>query len=233
PFDKRRAALRVAGSIVTERPIEFAYYDDAGMQQAVDRALASKDYDLIVCFFLRTAKFVRTHTETPKLLVAEDARVILEERASERFTVFKSPGDHVQYAIRKIDAARLKDYEPRAMGEGFDKITFVSKVDERRIRAADPDLPTAILSNGVALDEFEFYGGEREDKLIFFGHLGTYHNIQMARRLLKNIYPKIREVSPRTRLVVAGKSPGKQLRRLIERTPGAELHADVKNIIPF
>ena len=232
-FDRPRAMLRVAKALASNLPIEFAYYDDVSMQAAVDRALATNEYDLIVCFFLRTAKFVRNHTRTPKLLVAEDARVILEERASGRFSPFRSIGDQLQYLIRKIDAKRLRTYEPRAMAEGFERITFVSKVDERRILAANPSLPTAILSNGVDLNEFDFYAGEREDKLIFFGHLGTYHNIQMARRLLKNIYPKIREVSPRTKLMMIGKSPGKQLRKLIEHTPGAELHADVENVRPY
>jgi polysaccharide biosynthesis protein PslH len=207
------------------------------MQAAVDQALASNHYDLIICFFLRTAKFVRhlagLNANTPKLLVAEDARVILEERATERFSFFRGLGDQMQYIIRKIDAGRLRDYEPRAMAEGFKRVTFVSKVDERRILAANAKLPTAILTNGVALDDFEFYAGEREDKIIFFGYLGTYHNIQMATRLLKRIYPKIREVSPRTKLVMVGKSPNKQLRKLIEHTPGAELHADVKDIRPF
>jgi glycosyltransferase involved in cell wall biosynthesis len=232
-FDRPRAMLRVAKALASNLPIEFAYYDDATMQEAVDRALATNEYDLIVCFFLRTAKFVRNHTRTPKLLVAEDARVILEERASGRFSPFRSVGDQLQYLIRKIDAGRLRTYEPRAMAEGFARITFVSKVDERRILAANPALPTAIISNGVDLKEFDFYAGEREDKLIFFGHLGTYHNIQMARRLLKNIYPKIREVSPRTKLMMIGKSPGKQLQKLIEHTPGAELHADVEDVRPF
>jgi glycosyltransferase involved in cell wall biosynthesis len=232
PFDRTSAMVRVTKALASKLPIEFAYYDDPLMQEAVDRALAENEYDLIVCFFLRTAKFVKHHTRTPKLLVAEDARVILEERASGSFSPFRGLGDQLQYLIRKIDANRLRTYEPRAM-EGFERVTFVSKVDERRILAANPKLPTAILSNGVDLNEFDFYAGEREDKLIFFGHLGTYHNIQMAKRLLKNIYPKIREVSPRTKLVMIGKSPGKELQKLVASTPGAELHADVRDVRPY
>jgi glycosyltransferase involved in cell wall biosynthesis len=233
PFNKRRAALRIAKHLPTDLPIEFAYYNDADMQRAVDEALASNHYDLIICFFLRTAMFVRDHTTTPKLLVAEDARVILEERAIEQYSVVSRLTDQIQYLVRKIDAERLRSYEPQAMSEGFARVTFVSKVDERRIRLADPNLPTGILTNGVSLSEYEFCAGEREDKLIFFGHLGTYHNILMATRLLKNIYPKIREVSPRTKLAIVGKSPGKELQKLVERTPGAELHPDVKDIRPF
>lgn len=233
PFNKRKAMQRVVSRVASGTPIEFAYYNDASMQQAVDDALTSTNYDLIICFFLRTAMFVRNHTATPKLLVAEDARVILEERATNRFSIFRGLGDQLQYIVRKIDAERLKTYEPRAMSEGFARVTFVSKVDERRIRKANPELPTSILSNGVALPEYEFYANEREDKLLFFGHLGTYHNILMAKRLLKHIYPKIREVSPRTKLDIVGKSPAKEIQQLVAHTPGATLHADVKDVKPF
>src|SRR6204780_2349391 len=107
--------VRVAKALASNLPVEFAYYDDPSMQEAVDRALAANEYDLIVCFFLRTAKFVRHHTRTPKLLVAEDACVILEERASGSFSPFRGLGDQLQYLIRKIDANRLRTYEPRAM----------------------------------------------------------------------------------------------------------------------
>ena len=227
PFDKMKAGKRIVKSLMTDVPIEFAYYNDPVMQHAVDEALATHKYDLIICFFLRTAGFVTLHTSTPKLLVAEDARVVLQERASEKFEF--GP----QYFVRKIDATKLRAYEPKVMKQGFERVTFVSRADERRILASDPSLPTDILSNGVSLKEYEFSSGEREDKIVFSGHLGTYHNILMAERLLKDIYPKIREVSPRTKLSIIGKSPGKDLQRLVERTAGAELHPDVKDVRPF
>src|ERR1035437_9625955 len=75
PFDHARALRRVVTHLASTTPIEFTYYNDRVMQRAVDEALAANEYDLIVCFFLRTAHFVRNHTRTPKLLVAEDARV--------------------------------------------------------------------------------------------------------------------------------------------------------------
>ncbi|MDP4198888.1 MAG: glycosyltransferase [Bacteroidota bacterium] len=233
PFDHARALRRVVTHVISTTPIEFTYYNDRAMQQAVDEALAANEYDLIVCFFLRTAHFVRNHTRTPKLLVAEDARVILEERASQRFSLWRSPSDHAQYLIRKMDAIRLRSYEPRAMAKGFARITFVSKADEHRILMADPTLPTGIVSNGISLADNDFYDGPREDSLIFFGHLGTYHNILMARRLLKSVYPMIRQGSPSTKLAVVGKSPDPQIVKLVQHTSGATLFPDVKDMRPY
>ncbi len=233
PFDHARALRRVMTHVISTTPIEFIYYNDRAMQDAVDEALAKNHYDLIVCFFLRTAHFVRNHTRTPKLLVAEDARVILEERASQRFSLWRSPSDHAQYLIRKMDAIRLRAYEPRTMAKGFARITFVSKADEHRILMADPTLPTGIVSNGISLADNEFYDGPREDKVIFFGHLGTYHNILMACRLLKSVYPKIRHGSPSTKLAIVGKSPDPKIVKLVRHTRGAELYPDVKDMRPF
>lgn len=227
PFDKRKGMARVAGAFFGSTPIEFAYYNEPAMQRAVDKALASKKYDLIICFFLRTAGYVANHTATKKLLIAEDARVILQERASERFSA--SP----EWLVRSIDARRLHDYEPNMMSRGFARVTFVSKVDEARIKRAAPELPTAILSNGVELSQYEFYAGERQDSVLFVGDLTVYHNILMARRLLKSIYPVIREVSPRTKLVIVGKSPGVELEQLVAATAGAELHANVPDVRPY
>lgn len=233
PFDHAKALRRVMMHLVSTTPIEFVYYNDPSMQKAVDEALAANKYDLIICFFLRTAHLVRKHKNTPKLLVAEDARVILEERASQRFSLLRSPSDQAQYIVRKLDAIRLRTFEPRMMAQGFARVTFVSKADERRILLSDPTLPTGIVSNGISLTDNEFYDGPREDEAIFFGHLGTYHNILMACRLLKSIYPMIRAGSPSTRLVIAGKSPDAKIRKLIPQTPGAELHPDVKDMRPY
>lgn len=233
PFDHARAMRRVVTHLASSTPVEFTYYNDRDMQRAVDEALAKNTYDLIICFFLRTAHLVKNHTATPKLLVAEDARIILEERASQRFSLWRSPSDQAQYIIRKLDALRLRTFEPRMMAQGFARITFVSKADEHRILMADPSLPTGIVSNGIELSDYDFYDGPREDRLIFFGHLGTYHNILMARRLLKDVFPKIHQGSPTTQLSVVGKSPDPKIIKLIEHTPCTELHPDVKDMRPY
>ncbi len=224
PFNRATAALRIVGSLLTQRPIEFAYYHAPEMQRAVDEALAKSSYDLIICFFLRTAEYVTEHTKTPKLLIAEDARVILQERASLNFEL--SP----QYLVRKIDAYKLKQFEPRVMAKGFDLVTFVSREDESRIRESDKGIPTSILSNGVDLDEFEYSVAPREAEVVFAGHLGVYHNVLMARRLTERIFPLIKRLMPEAKLAIVGKDPDAKLRSVIARTPGASLYANVPNV---
>jgi glycosyltransferase involved in cell wall biosynthesis len=227
PFHKTGAALRILGSLATSTPIEFAYYRSPEMQREVDVALASNSYDLVIAFFLRTAGYLAKPLSAAKLLIAEDARIILQERASEKFEL--TP----QYLVRKLDAGKLKRYEPETMSTGFDKVTFVAKEDESRILAEAPTLPTDILTNGVALEDFPFYAGERKDEILFAGHLGVYHNVLMVERLLKQVFPMIRKLSPATKLLIVGKEPSESMRKLVSATAGAELHPNVPSMLPF
>jgi glycosyltransferase involved in cell wall biosynthesis len=226
-FNKASAALRIVGSLVTSRPIEFAYYHAPEMQSAVDEALAKNTYDLIICFFLRTAEYVTSWTKTPKLLIAEDARIILQERASKHFEF--SP----QYFVRKIDAKKLKAFEPKIMSHGFDLVTFVAREDESRILEANHSIRTAILSNGIDLNEFGYSTAPRAMEVVFAGHLGVYHNILMATRLLKRIFPLIKKALPEVTLVIVGKDPNAKLKALIESTEGARLYANVPDVKPY
>ncbi len=226
PFSKQTAAKSAAFSLLSKTPVEHAWYNSPQMQEVVDIALQHKKYDLIVCFFMRTAAYVKDVTNTPKILVAEDSRLLADERATEKFSF------SAEYLVRKIDAAKLRRYEPE-MVRHFNITTFVAQPDEHRLLAIDPTLKTAILSNGVDTVRYSFYEGEKENAILFTGHLGITHNKMMAQRILKNIYPKIRERSPQTKLYIVGQDPEISLAKLIADTAGAELHKNVPDMISY
>lgn len=226
PFDKKKANFRILKGLVSSRPIEHSYYYASEMQQAVNRAATSKEYDLIVCFFLRTAEYVKELKGVAKLLIAEDARIIMQERATQKFKL--TP----EYLVRKIDAKRLKTYEP-AMSQYFDHVTFVAEEDRARIFAANPRLSTSVVSNGVDLEKFTFNGGERSRTILFSGHLGIYHNKLMAERLVGQIFPLIQTKLPDVKLKIVGKDPSNKLKTLIESMKGVELFANVPDVAPY
>ncbi|HYM21185.1 MAG TPA: hypothetical protein VEW28_09330, partial [Candidatus Kapabacteria bacterium] len=226
PFHKISSGARILGSLFSSTPIEIAYYESRAMKNAVEKALSSANYDLVIGFFMRTAPYLETVTGVQKMLIAEDSRLLADERATKKFSF------SLEYFVRRIDAIRLRSFEPE-MIKKFSVTTFVATPDEERVKAIDPALRTAILTNGVDADEFEFYDGERENAVLFSGHLGIYHNRLMAEEIVKGIYPAIREHSPQTKLWIAGKDPNSELRRLVASTEGAELFADVRDMRPF
>ncbi len=223
PFNKTAAIGRAAASLLTKTPIENTWYHSPQMQEVVDIALEHKRYDLIVCFFMRTAVYVTDVTNTPKILIAEDSRLLADERATEKFSFTPD------YFVRKNDAVKLRTYEPQMIAH-FDITTFVAAPDRERVLSEDSTLKTTILSNGVDTETYGFFEGEKENAILFAGHLGIYHNKLMAERILKNIYPKIRERSPNTKLYIVGQDPDESLATLISQTPGAELHENVPDM---
>jgi len=219
PFSRPSAWARVLMTLPTQTPVEYGWYDVPAMQRAVDKALENNSYDLIVCFFLRTAIYVKNVKDTPKLLIAEDSRLLMQERSSEKFSFTG------EYFIRNNDAKKLRRYEPQ-MYRHFDMVTFVAKPDQAMVHALDPGIRTAIVTNGIDLSSYHYSEGGREDALLFAGVLSVYHNKRMAERIMRTIYPKVRESEPCS-LFVVGKSPEKEIIELAKETKGVELHADV------
>lgn len=219
PFNRTAAWARVLFTLPTQTPVEYGFYDVPAMQKAVDTALGRNLYDLIVCFFVRTAIYVKDVKGTPKLLVAEDSRLLMQERSSENFSFTG------EYFIRNNDAKKLRRYEPQ-MFRHFDLVTFVAKPDQNMVRALDPALNTAILTNGIDIRSYHYSEGGREDALLFAGVLSVYHNKRMAQRIMRDVYPKVNAIEPCS-LFIVGKSPETDLIEMAKGIHGVELHGDV------
>jgi sugar transferase (PEP-CTERM/EpsH1 system associated) len=226
PFNKVKAGVQIVASLPTRNPIEMAWYHSGEMQDKVDEALRTTKYDVIMSFFMRTAPYVRNVHDTPKIMIAEDSRLLADERASNTFAMT------AEYIVRKIDAAKLRHFEPQIMKQ-FTVTTFVARPDERRVKAVDPGIRTAMLTNGVDLNYFEYKDSGREDAMLFAGNLPIFHNAKMAERILRDIFPKIRAERPEMKFWIVGKDPENWLQKLIEKTEGAELFANVSDMRPF
>lgn len=225
PFNRVAAWARVLFTLPTQTPVEYGWYDVPAMQEAVDAALGSNLYDLIVCFFVRTAIYVKDVKGTPKLLVAEDSRLLMQERSSKEFSLTG------EYFIRNNDAKKLRRFEP-LLFRCFDMVTFVAKPDQQKVRSMDPTLNTSILTNGIDISSYHYSEDGRENTLLFSGVLSVYHNIRMAKRSIRKIYPVVNALSPCT-FDIVGKSPATELLHAARRSPGVTIHGDVPDTKVF
>ena len=67
--------------------------------------------------------------------------------------------------------------------------------------------------------------------IAFTGNLGYFANIDAAKWLATDIFPRVRDRIPDARLVLAGARPAADVLRLGE-APGVEVHADVPSLTP-
>lgn len=69
--------------------------------------------------------------------------------------------------------------------------------------------------------------------VLFLGALDVATNVDAVRWLVTKVWPRVHAARPDATLQVVGRAPAAQVRRWVERTPAARLHADVDSIEPF
>src|SRR5262249_59498312 len=83
----------------------------------------------------------------------------------------------------------------------------------------------AVVANGVDGDAFAFHDGPRpRARLIFFGNLGYFPNVDAVRWLVSEIFPRVRAEVPEAELRLVGARPARAVRALA-RTPRVPLAA--------
>jgi glycosyltransferase involved in cell wall biosynthesis len=225
PLPRWRAVGRTVTRVFSRRPLEIEYYRDRRFQRFVDQAVDEMNPDAIVCFFLRTAQYAISHARIPRMLVAEDARVLLQSRATDELPV--SP----QWFMRWIEREKLLRYESPTM-ERFDAVTFVSPIDRDLVLARNPRVRAQIVSNGVDLARLPYSGGHAARRgLVFAGKLDVLHNRDMAIRLAQEIYPVLRAILPDVTLTIVGATPPRDVRALA--SDGVRVVGTVPDLAPF
>jgi glycosyltransferase involved in cell wall biosynthesis len=130
-------------------------------------------------------------------------------------------------AALELEARLMGRYEDR-IAAAADSCSVVSDHD----RAASPAMGrAAVLPNGVDTQHFAFADpGERPPRVLFFGNLGYFHNVEPARHAAVEILPRVRESAPGATLRLAGARPTASVRRLAD-APEVELAADVPSMV--
>jgi glycosyltransferase involved in cell wall biosynthesis len=130
------------------------------------------------------------------------------------------------------DRGRIQHLEREALAM-VDRVWVCSDADREKLNSLfAPDIPVDVVPNGIPrLEEMPAtlpaLPGKAEGwpVMLFVGHLGYEPNETAVERLVRNILPKIRQVLPLARVILAGRDPGPAVQHLA-RLPGVELAAN-------
>jgi glycosyltransferase involved in cell wall biosynthesis len=139
-----------------------------------------------------------------------------------------------------LEARLMRSYEAACVAD-CESSSLVSEAD--RQRAAGLEFAT-VVPNGVDLAQFPFAEPlDRPARLIFFGNLGYYHNVEPARFVAQEVLPRVRRRVPDATLCLVGARPAAAVLRLADikgvQVVGAvpdmalELHRAAVAIIPI
>jgi polysaccharide biosynthesis protein PslH len=152
--------------------------------------------------------------------------LIARRIADEETNVFK------RFVLRQ--EARLLSCIEKSACKFADRIITVSEQEAeyfRRLGANDP----WVAPNGADCSRFDRLPLDRSDKpliLLFLGTMNWGPNVDAARRLANDIFPKIRELRPDAELLLVGKDPCQEVLEFRERA-GIKVMANVPDVKPF
>ena len=203
------------------RPLQVLLYERAGPRRRVAARVAAGGFDVVHAQLVRTAPYLPGPDGPPVVLDLIDA---LSANLARRARQERGP----LAPVAAWEATRLARYE-RALIERTSRSLVVSSAE----RDALGDGPrVAVVPNGVDTDAFAFHDGPRPPaRLLFFGNLGYFPNVDAVRWLVSEIFPRVRAQVPAAELRLAGARPARAVRALA-RAPGVSLAAAVPAMPP-
>ena len=154
----------------------------------------------------------------------------------ESFTWWLTRAILAAHTSRERAALRLRRLAARSFERriycGFDRVVLNAAPDERCLRSFRPDLPTAVIPQGVDLTPSPVGLEHRKGAgLVFVGNFAYRPNIDAARCLVSEILPMVRAHVPTATLALVGAEPPTAVRRL--QGDGVEVTGTVPEVLPW
>jgi polysaccharide biosynthesis protein PslH len=216
------AAPALARSLLGDRrPLQVLLYERANARRRVAALIDTGGFDVVHAQLVRTAPYLPGPGGPPVVLDLIDAMSANLARRARQDRGVLGP-------VAAWEASRLARFE-RYLIEHTARSLVVSAA-ERDALGGDPRI--AVVANGVDADAFAFHDGPRPPaRLLFFGNLGYFPNVDAVRWLVSEIFPRVRAEVPDAELRLAGARPARMVRALA-RTPGVSLAAEVPAMAP-
>ncbi len=217
------AVLGAARCARRGEPWQAGLFATRALRRRLAGVLAERRHDLVHAQLVRAAAALPETLDVPLVVDLIDALSLnLRRRAARQREPWR--------ALLLAEAERLLRFE-RALCMRAQRVTVVSPVD----REAIGGYPSLRLNrNGVDLERLRPPDAPRAtDRLVFSGNLGYFPNVDAARRLVREIMPRVWRDEPRARLTLVGARPTRELRRLARLDARLSLHADVPDVQPF
>ncbi len=192
-------------------------------------------YDVIHVEHLRGSeygKFIKVHAPSmPVVWDSVDCITHLFKQASSQ------SGSLFGKLMTRFELGRTQNAEGRLLGD-FDHVLVTSSTDKAALLEILPrdvtPAPITVLSNGVDQEYFRLNPNVVREPatLVFSGKMSYHANISMVMSLYNEIMPRLWAKRPDVRLVVVGKDPPAEIRKLADSS-NVVVTGTVEDIRPY
>jgi glycosyltransferase involved in cell wall biosynthesis len=192
-------------SVATGAPYVAQSSTESRMRAALREAIRSWRPDVVQAETIGVA---------PYLSIAKDCGVATIYSAHNvESRILRGPDDRALAFASRLRSRRMAAFELETARKA-DCVVTVSEEEARWFRGCAKR--TVVIPNAIATDSCAFTEPSLRprDTIVFVGHLGYAPNRDAARMLALTIFPPICQHRPDARLVIAGSSPRRDVRRL-------------------
>lgn len=207
-------------------PSVLSIYSEA-MQQWVDEYIAGGHCEVITCEHCVNESYIRPEWKDQlKTVVNVHSSVYGTCRQQlETQTAEKPLRDRLNLPL-------LYRYEKRYCSK-FNRIVATTEEDGAQLQAFNPNAKIAVIPNGVDLSQFPQRAGDPGGhRLIFVGAMDNLANIDAARFLSLEVFPKVQERYPDATLALVGARPVPEVSELSSQ-PGIKVTGRVPSMAEY
>lgn len=177
------------------------------MWNAIDNALQERSYQIAHLFGgVNVYEYLNLVRAMPNVIVPYESYSLWLERA------VQAQKGVIARAFKRLQRRAASNYESW-MFDQFDRTVVLTEHDARSLKALNPRTATIVIPNGVDIDFFTPTGFEPEEPgVMFIGNYDYQPNLDAARRLVRDIFPKVIQAVPKARLYIVGGNPPPELR---------------------
>ena len=176
------------------------------MWHAIEMALETVRYDVVQLFGgVHVYEYLHLVESLPNLIVPYESYSLWMERA-----VQEANGPFERMA-KQMQLRMARNFESW-MFEPYERTVVLTDHDADALRALNPHTATITIPNGVDADYFQGTGHEPgEPNLMFIGNYDYAPNLDAALRLVRDLFPRIKQSVPKARLFLVGGNPPPEL----------------------
>ncbi len=217
-----RAALSAAWHAWRAEPLQTLYYRSAAMQRLVEEVQATHRCQGAYVHLFRMAPYA---WNLPGVYRVVDLTDVISDEIG-RSLAYRRPPARWLYQLEQRRVARYEAWT----AHHFEETWLIAEHDRALLQARCPTAQVQVIPNGVDVAMLRPLGRPRRpESLLFVGHMRVFHNIDAARFLVEEVWPRVRAALPDSTVTLVGADPGPEVQALGEQ-PGVTVTGFVRDL---
>lgn len=209
----------IAMGLLSLTPLQVSAFRNAKLKRDLSRAVEAGEYDIVYCYYPRSAPAVPRSAKTTPGTASFLALQLSQSLNTERMALHER--HMLKRVIYRLEAALMRRFEARVW-QDFTKVVLIGPADVAAIeqqcrRYGKPTIDNWIYgAHGTDVDKY--HAAEPADivpgRVVFSGSMLYPPNVQAVLWFVDKVWPAVRAAVPDATFVIQGRDPAASVRRL-------------------